>query len=282
MPPPNSYFSHKWLKMLPPPAVHSFKPRQHLAEELYSHQPLQSSTWFIKTFLLALKTLPLFIQSRRKGQKANQHNIMSSRLLDSGGFMEVLHGKDKRSPEKTIQLEIQEDTRKELWKHPRVSSLWDTDGSAYGTEALGRARTKTPPLGCGCADWSKLSTSRLFALSEQLCWLSPQQHEMQRQLIQPNVSEYQSNFLQEMSPGCKTDFTLWLLPEKKLAASYFKLQGHKTLSCCSEAEHLSWQIQWGCYGYISVKLWLLIARYWQFYGHSGAWEWTMLFLRSSD
>lgn len=66
--------------------------------------------------------------------------------------------------------------------------------------------------------------------TEQLCWSSPQQHDMQRQLIRPTVSEYQSNCLQEMSPGCKTGFTLWLLPESHFHVA-FTLNSKGTKLC---------------------------------------------------
>lgn len=93
--PPKLYklliFSDKWLKMLPPAAVHSFNPRRHLVEELYGHQPLLCSALFITQRLSSLWSFALcYFHSERKNRK----------LICTV----VLHGEQKWSCDKIIQL----------------------------------------------------------------------------------------------------------------------------------------------------------------------------------
>lgn len=200
--------------------------------------------------------------------------------------MEVLHGKDKRSPQKIIQLEIQEDMRK--GGKGSQSETVKTSSSFLSLRHRWKCVWHRGP-------WASLNKNTTYGL--WMCWLEQAQHQQTlcphwTTLLIVTATTWHAatahpthcfwipeQLFTRNEPWLQNRLHIVVTARKSFSFSfYFELQGHKTLSCCSQAEHPSWQIQWGCYGYIPVKLWLLIATYWQFYGHSGAWEWTILFL----
>lgn len=179
--PPNSYFSPKWLKMLPFAAVHSFNPRQDPVEK-------QTPTFFSAPFLV--------LSSRRTLLLSFAVEISNERHTGNGFYRDTPWGKDKRFPGRAVKTQggiSKGSVGTTLWKHPQVSSLWEPDGGVRfrGPEASPRSRTKTPPMGSGVADWSKLSRSKAFALGEH-CQRSHPQREIRRQLILSGIRENQS------------------------------------------------------------------------------------------
>lgn len=139
--------------MFPPPAVHSFNPRRHSVEELYGHQPLLCSALFITQRLSCFALC--YFHSERK----NRELICTV----------VLHREQKWSRDEIIQLKIQggmiegqEVTCKNIPGSPSLRGRWRW---VWTERPSGRPfkLNKNTTCGCGCADWSKLSSSKLSA-----------------------------------------------------------------------------------------------------------------------
>lgn len=81
--PPNSYFSPKWLKMLPFAAVHSFNPRQDPVEKQTPTIPRILQHAFSR-FILATDAAPIV---RRRNIKRATYR----KLISRGYFMRQRH-----------------------------------------------------------------------------------------------------------------------------------------------------------------------------------------------
>lgn len=75
---PQTYFSHKWLKMLPRPAVHSFNPPMTLGGVSY-----------IKAFPFTLRPCKLIILFREEEVTEKSISTVSETNLYSDGFMRL-------------------------------------------------------------------------------------------------------------------------------------------------------------------------------------------------
>lgn len=144
IPPPNSYFSHKWLKMLlPTPAVHSFNPGRHLVESSCRINSLSSKT-FIKDFTLLFARFVCKVSNKATGTEIVLYCDVFQRLLNIQREWVILFKHEKELCQNQLVKTSSNFTSQ------RNREKW--------LKGLKQDWTKTRAMGCGCADWSKLST----------------------------------------------------------------------------------------------------------------------------